>query len=145
MEIISHSLIKTKIIGKTLAQEALKTKKDKALVIKLEGDLGSGKTSFTQGFAQGLKIKEKILSPTFVLMKKFDIINKNFKRFYHIDCYRINNYQEILNLNFKEIVDNSENIVIIEWPEKIKRILPKDCLTVKFNFIDEKKREIFIG
>ncbi len=76
MEIISESLQKTKKTGEILAKETLKTKSSKALVFELKGNLGSGKTSFTQGFARGLGIKEKITSPTFNLMKKFKINKK---------------------------------------------------------------------
>ena len=106
-----------------------------ATVLALQGDLGAGKTSFLQGFAKGLGIEEKILSPTFVIMKRFG-------NFYHFDCYRINKPEEILELGFKEIVSNPKNIVAIEWPEKIKKYLPKEAIKIKFKFIDEQTREL---
>ncbi|OGZ78998.1 MAG: tRNA (adenosine(37)-N6)-threonylcarbamoyltransferase complex ATPase subunit type 1 TsaE [Candidatus Staskawiczbacteria bacterium RIFOXYB1_FULL_37_44] len=127
------------------------TKQSKtAVVIALHGNLGGGKTTFLQGFAKGLGIKEKILSPTFIIYRKF-CIPKNGrssiltnKRLFHFDCYRINKSEEILELGFKEIISNPENIVAIEWPEKIKKYLPKNFIKINFTFVDEKTREINI-
>ena len=122
-----------------------------AVVFGLQGDLGGGKTTFLQGFAKGLGIKEKILSPTFVIIKKFKIKNlpaqagKHFKNFYHIDCYRINNAKDIEDLGFGDIILNPENIVVVEWPERIKKRLPKSAITIKFKFVEQNKREIVIN
>ncbi len=135
---LSESTGQTKKIGQRLAKEILKIKPGKkAVVICLKGELGSGKTTFIQGLATGLGIKEKILSPTFVIMKKFG-------NFYHFDCYRINKAKEILELGFNEIISNPENIVAIEWPERIKKVLPKGIILINFGFIDKNKREIQI-
>jgi len=133
----------TKKLGELLAKEILKTKPKKtAFIIGLEGDLGGGKTTFLQGFAKGFGIKEKILSPTFVILKRFKVQNGRFKDFYHIDCYRIKKPKEILDLGFKEIISNSKNIVAIEWADRIRKILPKNSIILKFEFIDKKTREI---
>jgi tRNA threonylcarbamoyladenosine biosynthesis protein TsaE len=125
----------TQKLGEIFAQKFFKTKGG---VIALSGNLGSGKTTFLQGFAKGLKIKENILSPTFVIMKRFG-------NFYHFDCYRINKPEEILELGFKKIISNPKNIVAIEWPEKIKDILPKNTIYINFKFVDENKRDIIIN
>jgi len=141
----------TRKLGEKLAKEILRKKFGKtALVIGLEGELGGGKTAFLQGFAKGLGIKEKILSPTFVIYKKFKVQNPNvksnpkskFQNFYHFDCYRIQKSKEILDLGFKEIISNPENIVAIEWADKIKKIMPKDVVWIKFKFVDKKIRKI---
>jgi len=139
-----NSLVQTKDLSRSLAKDVLASRKQKkAIVIGLVGELGGGKTSFLQGFAKGLGIKEKILSPTFVLMRSFPIVkSKRFKRFFHLDCYRLNNVKGILDLGFKEIISNPENIVAIEWAEKLKQILPKNTIWIKFDFIDEKTRKI---
>lgn len=135
----------TKKLGEILAKEILKTSPQKmAFVIGLEGDLGGGKTTFLQGFAKGLGIKEKILSPSFVIMKRFEAEDVRFKDFYHIDCYRIKKPKEILDLGFKEIISNSKNIVAVEWAERIRKIMPKGTIWIKFEFLDEKKRKIMI-
>jgi tRNA threonylcarbamoyladenosine biosynthesis protein TsaE len=115
-------------------------KRKSAIVIGLEGDLGSGKTTFLQGFAKGLGIKEKILSPTFVIMKRFKM--SGGKNFIHIDTYRINQPEEILEIGFEDIIGNPKNIVAVEWPEKIKKYLPEDAIIIKFKFIEKEKREI---
>ena len=138
LEYSTNGPSQTKKIGEILAQEIAKTKLKKvAFIIALEGELGSGKTTFLQGFARGLRIKEKILSPTFIIMRRFKIRRKScqFANFYHIDCYRIGKPKEILDLGFKEIVSNPENIVAIEWADRIKNFLPKNALVLKFKFI----------
>ena len=135
-EYLTTNPAQTKKIGKKLAKRILKSKiKKTAFVIGLTGELGGGKTTFSQGFAKGLGVKEKILSPTFVIMKKFN-------NFYHVDCYRIKRPKELLDLGFKEIIKNPKNIVVIEWADRIRKIMPKSALWIKFEFIDEKKRRI---
>lgn len=150
-KIITNSSLETKKIAEILGKEIKKTKKiNNALVINLRGDLGSGKTTFLQGFSKGLGIKDKITSPTFVIMKKFKINNSHFNDFYHFDCYRIQENKDILELGFKEIISNPKNIVAIEWGDSIKKIIPKDALILDFNtilfknkkIVDENKREI---
>jgi tRNA threonylcarbamoyladenosine biosynthesis protein TsaE len=115
-----------------------------AVIFGLEGDLGAGKTVFLQGFARGLRIKEKVLSPTFVIMRRFKINNSCFKNFYHFDCYRIENPEDVLILGFKEIISNSQNIVAIEWADRIQKILPKRALILKFQFVNKNKRKIML-
>lgn len=138
----------TKILAAALAKGINRRKiGDRAFIIGLEGDLGGGKTSFLQGFAKGLGIKEKILSPTFVIMKKFIIPAQKtrfFKFFYHFDCYRMGTEKDVLELGFKEIISDPENIIAIEWAEKIKKTLPPKTLWINFKFINDKKRKITI-
>ena len=150
VKFFSQNPSQTKKIGQILAKEILKIKTNRAFVLSLIGDLGGGKTTFLQGFAKGLGIKEKILSPSFVIMKKFKIRADScsnsckFANFYHIDCYRVEKPKEILDLGFKEIVSNPKNLVAIEWAERIKKILPKGTMILKFDFINQKQREISI-
>jgi len=126
----------TQKLGEIFAKEILEMAQQKnAVVIGLQGNLGGGKTTFLQGFAKGLGIKEKILSPTFVILKRFD-------NFYHIDCYRLKNHKDILELDFKNIISDPKNIVAVEWPEKIKKALPKNSIQIQFNSLDENRREI---
>ncbi|MBU2068176.1 tRNA (adenosine(37)-N6)-threonylcarbamoyltransferase complex ATPase subunit type 1 TsaE [Patescibacteria group bacterium] len=133
-EIITKSDQETKKLAGEIAQEILETARKEALVIGLEGDLGSGKTTFIQGVAQGLGIKDKITSPTFVIMKKYN-------SFYHIDCYRIES-NDLLELGFKEIISQPGNIVMIEWAERVKDILPKNTIWIKFEYLYKNKRRI---
>ena len=139
MKIISNNFLETQKIGKQLAKSFLSCKNKEAIVINLIGNLGSGKTTFVQGFASGLRIKKKILSPTFVILNKFKTKNRYF---YHIDCYRLESVKEIKDLGFKEIIQNPQNIILIEWGDKIKRMLPKNTVKIKFNIFKKDKRII---
>jgi len=136
----SKSSAETKKLATLLAKEILKfpinqnkNKKENAFIIALKGDLGSGKTTFVQGFANGLGIKKNIVSPTFLIIKNYKLKNKNYKNFYHLDCYRIKKIKELNSLGFKKIITEPENIVLIEWANKIKKSLPKNTLWVCFN------------
>ena len=139
-EYISPSAFKTRKFAEKFAKQILKQKTlqtEAAAVICLCGELGSGKTTFLQGFAKGLGVKEKILSPTFIIMRKF-------KNFFHFDCYRIENPKEILSLGFKEIINNPSNIISIEWADRIKKILPPKKYEIKFQILGRNKRKIKI-
>lgn len=149
LEIITKSAKETQRLGSFLAREMTKSrlKNRRALTIGLEGELGSGKTTFIQGLAKGLGIKESMTSPTFVIFKKFTIPNQSssFKSFYHIDCYRLKQPQELIELGFKEILNNPQNILVIEWAERIKKILPqKNILWINFYHLSQEQRRITI-
>jgi len=135
---ISKSVEDTQNIAKELAKAVFKKKS--AVVVGLQGELGGGKTTFLQSFAKGLGVKDKILSPTFVIFKKFKVKDKNF---YHFDCYRVDN-KDILELGFKDIVSDPKNIVAIEWANNVKKIMPKNSIWIDFKFIDDKTRKIVI-
>jgi tRNA threonylcarbamoyladenosine biosynthesis protein TsaE len=142
---LTKSEKETEKLGEKIGKKILKEKLDKiAKILALEGDFGGGKTTFLKGFAKGLGIKEKILSPTFILFRKFQIPNSKFQNFYHIDCYRIEKPREILSLGFREIIKDPKNIVAIEWADKIKKILPRKVLKIKFKILGKKEREILI-
>ncbi len=127
-----------------LAKEILKAKiKSKnALVLSLKGDLGAGKTTFVRGFLRGLGIRRKITSPTFVLIKCYALHATCFKNVYHIDCYRIRKPKELADLGIKEIINNPQNIVLIEWPERIKRILSQNPIWIKFQHGEKENQRI---
>jgi tRNA threonylcarbamoyladenosine biosynthesis protein TsaE len=133
---LAKSAKETQKIAYSLAKEILKMPpRKKAMVLALAGNLGSGKTTFLQGFARGLGVKEKILSPTFIIMRIF-------KNFYHIDCYRIQKPKDILDLGFKKIINDPKNIVAIEWADRIKHLLPKNRILIQFNSAGKNEREI---
>lgn len=143
---ITNSPKETRKLGEFLAEEILKIRNNKkAIVLGLQGDLGGGKTTFLQGFGKTLGIRQKILSPTFVIMKKFPVKKKgSFENFYHFDYYRLSGPKEILKLGFKEITSDPLNIIAVEWADKIKKILFKETVWIKFRFINDKKRKITI-
>lgn len=152
---VSNNAEESKKIAQNFAEEILSGKIDGnfdgAVVVALIGDLGSGKTSFARVFARSLGVKDKVKSPTFIIFRKSEIPvslvgKKNlFKYFYHFDFYRIYDKKEILNLNWEEIINNPQNIVLVEWADKIKKILPKDCVKIKFKHLMGNKRGITIS
>lgn len=128
----------------------LRSNKEKATIIGLSGNLGAGKTTFMKYLGNFLGIKESIQSPTFVIMKKYKILDANretlnlesdFKNLVHIDAYRIEKPEEMIILGFKEIIKNPQNLVFIEWPEKIAEILP-DHTILKFEYGDGENERI---
>jgi tRNA threonylcarbamoyladenosine biosynthesis protein TsaE len=139
---ITNSAKQTQKIAELLVKTLIKTD-NPPTIFCLQGNLGTGKTTFIQGVAKALNIKEKITSPTFVLMKNFSLNKKlPFSNLYHFDCYRFDKPEEILVLGFKEIIKNSKNLVFIEWPEKIKKFIPKNAVWINFKVIEKNKREI---
>ncbi len=150
-KLISNNPEVSKKIAQKFAVEILSGKvggkKNGALVLALTGDLGSGKTTFAQNFAEALGIKEKIKSPTFIIFRKSKIKNKGwsekgFENFYHFDVYRIHREKEILNLGWEEIIKNPENIVLVEWADKMEKILPNHCVKINFKHLKGDKREV---
>jgi len=131
----------------SLAGDFLKSLKSNkmAIVILLYGDLGSGKTSFVQGIAKRLGLKDNIISPTFVIEKIYKLPkNQKFKQLIHIDAYRLDSYTEMLALGWNDILKNPDNLIFIEWPERIKEILPKGAKKIFFTFLDEQRRMVEI-
>jgi tRNA threonylcarbamoyladenosine biosynthesis protein TsaE len=138
---ISKSLEQTKKIATDFALNIRPA--TKAKVIALNGDLGSGKTTFTKYFAEALGISpETVTSPTFVIQKSFDISHSYFKKFVHIDAYRLEKPEEIEKLGWRETISDPTNLILVEWPENIGAALPPDSVTISFAFIDENTREI---
>ncbi len=141
----TKSFTETQSLGEDLAKEILAMAPQKnAMVLALRGDLGAGKTTFLQGFAKGLGIDEVVNSPTFVIMKKFELKSKVFNYFYHFDLYRLNDAKEILDLGFNQIISDPKNIIAVEWPEKLGDLLPKDSIMISLAHIEENKRTIII-
>lgn len=138
----SYSSAETKQFGFDLAQrvagvELSDSHDHAALVIALQGDLGAGKTTFTQGFARGLGIRRRATSPTFVIMRRFALPvsakhKEHFKTLYHIDAYRLKKPDALKHLDFKEILADPTAIVLIEWPERVKGSLPRKAIWLKF-------------
>jgi tRNA threonylcarbamoyladenosine biosynthesis protein TsaE len=134
-------------------------------IIALQGDLGSGKTTFTQGLLKKLKVKGPYTSPTFLVIKhykkkfpisKYQFPNKSklpkskirdtryqIQNIFHVDAYRVTT-KDILKLGWKEIISNKKSIIVIEWADRIRKIIPRGSLWINFKFIDSDKREIRI-
>jgi len=134
---LSKNIKETDKIAKIFLNKLLKSKKGQqgALVVGLSGDLGVGKTAFTKSVTKHLGIKDRVFSPTYVIMKKYPIKLKEYKFFFHLDAYRLENEKELLNLGWEEIINNKDHLVFIEWPENISKAMPSYS---KFVYISSK-------
>lgn len=138
------TLKETQAFAEEFIKKTLKTNYKKATVVALYGDLGSGKTSFVQGIAKALGVSNTVISPTFVIERIYKISKKHFSHLIHIDAYRLENKEELLSLGWEEIISNPENIIFVEWAERVKEILPNNVIKIEFEYIDENRRSIEI-
>ncbi len=127
----SHSPLETKKIAASIAVKFANIHPKKgALIIMLNGDLGAGKTTFTQGFAKALGIARRITSPTFVIMKRHILKKSGYANLYHIDAYRMKGFADMKPLEFETILKDPSNIVLIEWAENIKGNILRGARTI---------------
>lgn len=139
----SHSPDDTRAIAARVAQyvrEILPTRTT-ALVIALRGELGAGKTTFTQGLAHALGIQTVPKSPTFLLAKEYPLPDGGHS-LWHLDCYRLTSHAELVTLDLHRIFEDPRNIVIVEWPENISDGLPKDHLEIRMSHAGGDTRNI---
>jgi tRNA threonylcarbamoyladenosine biosynthesis protein TsaE len=125
MNIISKNIKHTEKIAQDFLKCLLNKKNKNACVVGLSGELGAGKTAFTQAIAKTLGIKRRVNSPTFVIMKRYTLKHKNFENLFHLDAYRLKNEKELVHLGWEEIIANPKYLVFIEWPENIIKAMPK--------------------
>ncbi|MEN2984381.1 MAG: tRNA (adenosine(37)-N6)-threonylcarbamoyltransferase complex ATPase subunit type 1 TsaE [Dictyoglomaceae bacterium] len=132
MRILSNSSLETMELGRKFGMKARPG--DFYILI---GDLGTGKTTFLKGFAKGLGIDSIITSPSFLIIKEY----KGNYSFIHVDAYRLNSYTELLNLGWEEYLNN-ENIIAVEWGERIKDLWPEEYLKISFFHKSLNSREL---
>jgi tRNA threonylcarbamoyladenosine biosynthesis protein TsaE len=143
MEIISKSVNETKDLATNIAQEILATKR--ANLVLLEGELGGGKTTFSQGFLAGLGVIQNVTSPTFVIMKTYLIPNSKFK-VYHLDLYRLEQEWEVLDLGIMDLLQNPHNILLVEWANKTPNLWKSIYHTkIEFEVLNATDRAIIIN
>ncbi len=136
-EVLATSLIKS-LIARPVNQ---------AVVIALVGDLGAGKTTFTQILGRLLGVSEKINSPTFNIMKIHALPESvgNFTSLVHLDVYRFESETELTPLNFATYLKAPEHLVVIEWADKIAKALPLNTITLKFTHLDNEERQVTVS
>lgn len=136
----THSAEETRAFGARLAGEVLP-----GTLLCLQGDLGAGKTTLVQGLLEGLGAERPYVSPTFVIMKQYDLPAPatGIKRVYHADAYRVEE-KDFREIGFAEWCADDEGLVILEWPERIPGILPEKRITVTLRSVSETEREISV-
>ena len=136
IEIISNSATQTFEIARLIGEKL----RDGDL-LALSGELGSGKTCFTKGLAHGLGVSDEyqITSPTFTLINEYPARCK----LYHFDVYRLNSYSELEDLGYEEYL-SGDGVVVIEWAEKIAKLIPRDSIFINFEYVDENSRKMII-
>jgi len=111
-------------------------------LICLWGDLGSGKTTLVKGIARALKVNNTITSPSFLIFKVYEAKHEKYKRLVHVDLYRLEKNINFSKLGLEEYFNDPYTLVVIEWPNKIKKHLPRKRIDVKFEIVSEEKRKI---
>jgi len=150
---VSDMKIKKKIVVTNNFKETQKLARDFAKTLKkgdlicLSGNLGSGKTTFVQGLAEGLGIKNRIISPTFIIVRAYRIKNDKSRimNFYHVDLYRVENERDLEDLGIEEIINDKNNITVIEWAEKLKSQISTKRINIQFSYEKENTRRIIFS
>ncbi|MBE6103604.1 MAG: tRNA (adenosine(37)-N6)-threonylcarbamoyltransferase complex ATPase subunit type 1 TsaE [Erysipelotrichaceae bacterium] len=125
LRVVTYAPDQTRALGKKLGSLI-----DGSFLITLSGELGAGKTTFTQGLARGLEITRNVTSPTFTLMKSY----KGRLPLYHIDAYRLEDIDQ--DLGFEEYVDG-DGVCVIEWSNFIEDVLPEERLSINLTISDD--------
>jgi tRNA threonylcarbamoyladenosine biosynthesis protein TsaE len=137
MQQITNSFEETQLIAESFAKTLRGGE-----VLCLYGDLGHGKTTFTQGLGKGLRVSRYVNSPTFIIMRSYKLPDE--KTLYHVDLYRLEQEQEMIDIGLVDLMHNPDAIVVIEWPEKLGTLLPKKRIDIQFGYLGENVREITI-
>ena len=142
MEIITHSEEDNFEVAKNFLEKI--SPKDVAVVVGLYGNLGAGKTAFTKAVAKNLGVEDTITSPTFVIEKIYELTGQKFKHLIHIDAYRLEREQELVSLGWHDITANPENLIFIEWPDRVEDIMPEHIKILFDTLEDSNSRKIEI-
>lgn len=137
MKVVSHS---EKATQKFAFDFAKKLKGGET--IGLIGELGAGKTAFVKGMAKGLGIKKVITSPTFVVMKVYPVKHETIKYFVHVDAYRVKNAASLTAIGLEDYIKSNNSVVVIEWVDLVKGVMPKCRQILYFNHKKNIQREI---
>lgn len=113
----TNTLAQTSNLAKKLSENY----KNRGGLITLQGSLGAGKTTFTQNFAKALGVSGRITSPTFVIARQYSIPNSQIT-LHHLDLYRLESSVELKSLSLDELISDPNNLILIEWPEKIANL-----------------------
>lgn len=132
-----ETLALARLFGESIAPEG-----KHAFVVALEGDLGAGKTTFIKGLARGLGIGRRITSPTFLMARRYPLPSRRngFRNFYHVDAYRMKSVRDLETTGVAEALGGGNNIVAIEWANRVKKYLPASAVLVTIKHKKENER-----
>ena len=151
-EFITKNASETEKIGSDFAQKV-----KSGSVILLFGELGSGKTTFVRGFVAGLEFENRVISPTFMIVRQYEPRIKNpsvnlrtshesgIQKIYHLDLYRFKNKKDLNSLDLKEMLEDKNAVTLIEWPELIQQSFSKNSFEIQFSYINENERRISVN
>ena len=125
-----------------IAQEVAKSLQG-GEVLALSGNLGAGKTVFVKALAKAMGVEENITSPTFVLMKVYDVEVGKIRRIVHVDCYRLEGQEDLADIGLSDYLAFDNSVVVIEWADKIIN-LPDSTIKIKIENLEGDKRIIII-
>jgi tRNA threonylcarbamoyladenosine biosynthesis protein TsaE len=111
--------------------------KERATLVYLYGDLGSGKTTFTKNLCKHLGLDIDITSPTFTILKKYPFNMYDFENLIHIDTYRLKSYEELLKIRFDDYLQDKNNLIFLEWPEIVENEGVKPDIILRFKYTDD--------
>ncbi|MES2931741.1 MAG: tRNA (adenosine(37)-N6)-threonylcarbamoyltransferase complex ATPase subunit type 1 TsaE [Patescibacteria group bacterium] len=120
----------------------LHPKQDGAMLVTLSGNLGAGKTAFTQAIARTLGVLEPVTSPTFVLAKSYELSGKEFSKLVHIDAYRLKEGKDLQALDFAHTLEDSRTLVVLEWPEMVEDGLPSADVAITLSVRSDTERDV---
>ncbi|MFZ2621482.1 MAG: tRNA (adenosine(37)-N6)-threonylcarbamoyltransferase complex ATPase subunit type 1 TsaE [Minisyncoccia bacterium] len=141
MKYVSKNLEETQKVAKDFVL-SLSPNSEKAVVVGLYGNLGAGKTTFTQAVARTFGVEETVTSPTFVIEKIYELTDQKFTHLIHIDAYRLEKSEELLSLGFNKIISDPKNLILIEWPDRVANIMPEHIKINLKPLENESSREI---
>ncbi len=119
---------------------------ERATLVTLSGELGAGKTTFTQALAKALGVTDSVTSPTFVLEKIYELPETApFQKLVHIDAYRLDGGHELSALGFSDLLQNPENLIVLEWPERVPDALPIPAISILITAENDGSRTLTYG
>ena|SRR3989338_4368 len=138
---ISRSKKETEEIARGFLRRVLFSRiRKRAIVVGLSGELSAGKTAFVQAVGKLLRIKRKMPSPTFVIIRRYPLQGEPIENLFHLDAYRLKSGQELLYLGWREIIKNPKNLVLLEWPERVAKVMPKSHHQIEISHIEKGRR-----
>lgn len=111
-----------------------------ATVVALSGELGAGKTTFAQGLALALGVAETVASPTYILERVYALEGQKFTHLIHMDAYRLKGPHEMRVLGWEEMARERGNLIVLEWPERVEVLVPKNATRVRIDIEGDGRR-----